>query len=101
MKGEHPEIPQKPDQNHVQVAVITTSGSYPGEGFEKVPSHQKIRNFLERSARELKIISTSGWVAKVAGSEIKVDQTYLEQGLSGEIEIDFGPQAGGGGAANE
>ncbi len=86
-------------ENFVQVAVITTSGSYPAEGYDKAPVNQKVRIFLAEAARELHIADTSNWVARVRSKEINPDQSYEENGLSGEIDIDFGPREGGGGNA--
>jgi hypothetical protein len=85
-------------ENHVFVAVITTSGSWPAEGFEKVPNHQKVSIFLKKSVNELKLVSTDGWVAKVGINVIDVEKTYLESNLTGEVTIDFGPPEGGGGS---
>lgn len=85
--------------NFVKVAVVTTSGSYPDEGFSKVPTHQKIRIFLAEATRELKIADNSGWIARVNNKEIDQEKNYEENGLNGEVEIDFGPREGGGGNA--
>lgn len=88
---------EKPD-NHVHVAVITTSGSFPSEGFEQVPVHQKISVFVKKAVEKLKIVSVDGWVAKVGNKEINLEKTYLESQLTGEMSIDYGPREGGGGA---
>ena len=87
------------DENFVEVAVVTTSGSYPTEGFSKVPVHQKIRVFLAEAARELKLTDVSNWVVRVNNDEIDPEKSYEENDLSGEIDIDFGPREGGGGDA--
>lgn len=87
------------DKNFVDVAVITTSGSYPDEGFNKVPIHQKIRVFLDEAALELKIADVSNWVVRINNSEVDQQKNYEDNNLSGEIEIDFGPREGGGGNA--
>lgn len=84
--------------NHVEVAVITASGRWPATGFEEVPSHQKVKTFLAKAARELKITSTEGWLASVGGRDIRPDGSYIDNALTGQIVIDFGPAAGGGGA---
>ncbi len=85
--------------NFVQVAVVTTGGSFPDDGFTKAPSHQKVRIFLSEAARELKIADYSGWIARVNSREIDPEKSYEGNGLSGEVEIDFGPREGGGGNA--
>lgn len=86
-------------ENFVQVAVVTTGGSYPDEGFTKAPSKQKIRIFLAEAARNLKIADVSNWVARVNGKEIDPEKSYEENGLTGDLEIDYGPREGGGGDA--
>lgn len=85
------------EKNHVRVAVITTAGSWPKEGFAKIPSAQKIKIFLAIAAKELKIISVDKWVATVDGKEIDPELSYFENKLSEKISIDYGPNAGGGG----
>ena len=87
----------KPD-NHLFVAVVTTAGSWPKAGFEKEPNHQKVSVFLKKAVQELKIVSTDKWVAKVDNKELDIEKSYLENGLSGEITIDYGPREGGGGS---
>lgn len=88
---------QEEKKNHIEVAVVTTSGSYPEEGFENIPNHQKVKIILKKAADELKITTTDKWVAKVNGIEINQELNYLENNLSGSIDIDFGPREGGGG----
>lgn len=89
--------PPQPPQHHVSVAVITTSGIWPADGYDNVPSHQKVRVQLDRAARELRLTDTSNWVAKVGSKELNVNASYLDNGLSGQVGIDFGPREGGGG----
>lgn len=85
----------------VRVSISTTSGFYPAEGFNEVRDHQKVELELEKAKKELKIKDTAGWVATVtspAGKRtIDPAKTYNENGLSGEVEIDWGPSEGGGG----
>lgn len=85
------------EEKFVEVVVVTTSGNFPEEGFKKVPDHQKISVILKEAVKELKIVSTENWVATVDGKEIKVDASYIENGLSGEVTIDYGASEGGGG----
>jgi hypothetical protein len=87
------------DANFVEVAVVTTSGSYPHSGFERTPIHQKISVILKKAARELHISDTSDWVATIDDQEIDPAKTYLELNLHGQVEIDYGPREGGGGRA--
>lgn len=90
---------EKHEENFVQVAVVTTGGSYPDEGFTKAPANQKVRIFLAEAARHLNIADAGGWVARVNSREIDPEKSYEENGLTGEVEIDFGPREGGGGDA--
>jgi TolA-binding protein len=82
----------------VWVAVITASGNWPKEDFEKRTREEKVKLFLEIAARELRILSTNGWIAKVGGHEIDQEKSYEENGLKGEVCIDYGPKHTGGGA---
>lgn len=83
--------------NHLEVAVVTTSGTWPNQGFDTVPINQPVKIELQRAVRELKIKDTSNWVARVGTREINPEQSYADQGLSGKVEIDYGPREGGGG----
>lgn len=93
-----PEQHSKAKPHHIDVAVITTSGTWPEEGFESVPVHQPVRVQLREALRKLKITDATGWIAKVGNRELNVEQNYLENNLSGQVEIDYGPREGGGGA---
>jgi len=90
-ENEHP----KPHQ--VLVAVVTTSGTYPPEGFNGVPEHQPVKVELAQASKKLGISNTNGWVATVGGRELNVEQNYIENQLAGEVEIHWGPREGGGG----
>ncbi len=95
---------QEEEHHHkdvVLVVAVTTSGSFPKNGFEKIHGHQKVIIFLEKAAKELRIVSTLGWVAKVGGREIDQQKDYIENNLRGEVSIDYGPKHGGGGNFNE
>ncbi|MEX2231640.1 MAG: hypothetical protein WD824_05745 [Cyclobacteriaceae bacterium] len=86
------------NENHVQVVVVTTSGSWPKEGFEKIAAHQKVKLFLDKAIRKLNIVTTQQWAVKVGGKVIDPEKTYIEQGLFGDVLIDYGPIEGGGGS---
>lgn len=96
---EEGKAPKPPQGNFVQVVVVTTSGSYPETGLERTPQQQKIRVILEKAANKLEITGTNGWIALVGDRELNVEASYIENGLQGEIEIDYGPREGGGGCA--
>ncbi len=90
---------QKPrPETHVQVQVVTTSGKYPEQGFDDVPTNQKVRIQLEKAAKKLHIADTNGWVAMVGDHEVNLDQSYSDNGLTGKVVIDYGPREGGGGS---
>jgi hypothetical protein len=98
--GQHEEA-EHSGGHFVEVSISTTAGFYPAEGFERVPANQKIEVELKKAQDHLKIKDASGWVASVitAGGKQAVDpnKSYLENGLSGRVEIDWGPSEGGGG----
>jgi hypothetical protein len=84
-------------EHFVEVSVVTTSGVFPKEGFDRVPAHQKVRVELDHAAKHLGLTDTTNWVAMVGNKEINVDTSYEENGLHGKVEIDYGPREGGGG----
>ena len=84
-------------EQFVEVAILTTSGSYPTEGYLKTPSNQKVRIELDKAKKELKITDTNDWVATVGGNPINIDLSYQENNLQGQIDVDWGPRQGGGG----
>lgn len=85
--------------NFVEVAVVTTSGSYPEDGYDRTPKNQKVSVILKQAAHKLHITDTTGWVALVDDKELKIEESYEDNGLSGQVEIDYGPREGGGGNA--
>ena len=90
-----------PKDQFVEVSISTTAGFYPTEGFERVPAHQKVSVLLGKAQNELNIKDVAGWIATVTdGSgkrQIDPERSYLDNGLSGKVEIDWGPSEGGGG----
>lgn len=90
---------QNDKDNHNEVTVLTTSGSYPATGTDRVSVHQKVRQELEKAARELKITDTAGWVAEVGGRVIDPEKSYVDNNLSGKVRIDYRREHGGGGRA--
>jgi hypothetical protein len=88
-------------EHFVGVSVSTTAGFYPAEGFNQVPEDQKVEVDLHKAKEELKIKDTKGWVATVTlpsgKRDINTALTYKENGLAGDVEIDWGPSEGGGG----
>ena len=92
-----PGLQANPKPQHIDVVVLTTSGTWPESGFESVPIHQPIKVQLQRAVKELKITDTTSWIAKVGNQELNVEQSYEQNKLSGQVEIDYGPREGGGG----
>lgn len=82
----------------VEVAVLTTSGSYPQEGHEQVNANQKVDVILKKAAKELNIADTSGWIVRKGDQPVNPDASFAAQGLQGVVELDWGPEEGGGGA---
>ena len=83
--------------SHVEVAVVTTSGRFPAEGTEQVASHQPVNNELKKAVKELKIVDTTNFIARVGEKEIDPNKSYVENQLTGTVIIDYGPREGGGG----
>jgi hypothetical protein len=88
----------KGEDKKVHVSIITTAGNYPTEGYNAVPANQPVSVELEKAAEHLKIKDTAGWVAQVGGTAIDQAKSYHDNNLSGNIDIDYGPPHGGGGA---
>lgn len=93
---------EKPSIDHfVEISISTTAGFYPPKGFERVPAHQKVSVLLGKAQGELNIKDVAGWIATVTdGSgkrQIDPERSYLDNGLSGKVEIDWGPSESGGG----
>jgi hypothetical protein len=84
-------------KDHVFVALVTTSGSWPKQGFDRVPEDQPVKAFIARAVAELRIVDTKGWIATVDGREIDPEKNYKENRLCGEVCIDYKPKHGGGG----
>lgn len=97
---EHPSG-HEPDEHFVLVSISTTAGFYPAEGFNRVPINQKVEVELHKAQVKLGIKDTAGWIATVTvhsgKRQIDVGKSYSENGLSGKLEIDWGPSEGGGG----
>jgi hypothetical protein len=90
-----------PKEQFAEISISTTAGFYPVEGFERVPVHQKVSVLLQKAQKELNIKDIAGWIASVTDSsgkrQIDPARSYLDNALSGKVEIDWGPSEGGGG----
>jgi hypothetical protein len=77
---------------HVELAIRTPSGTWPTEGFMEVPAQQDVREELIRAAEALGIQAhIKGWEASSEGQIIDTRATFIENGLSGEVIIQYGP----------
>jgi hypothetical protein len=55
---------------------------------------------LREASRHLNLADTDNWIATVGSQELKIEDSFRENGFTGgEIVIDFGPRQGGGGRA--
>ena len=99
MKDEKSNGSEKAKPNHINVAIITTSGSWPHDGYESVPVNQPIKVMLQRAAKELKLTDTNGWVLQFGDKQLNGEASYADSGLTGEVDLNFGPPKGGGGNA--
>jgi len=83
------------------VSISTTAGFYPAEGFDRVKTSEAISQQLTKAGNKLKIKSTEGWIATISEAAGKraldTSRSYVENRLSGQVEIDWGPSEGGGG----
>lgn len=88
-------------KNQIDVSISTTAGFYPAEGFDSVPKNQPVQVELNKAQHELKIKDVNGWIATVVtpGGKrtLEPSKSYVENGLDGQAEIDWGPSEGGGG----
>jgi hypothetical protein len=84
-------------EQHVEVQVVTTSGTFPKEGTHRAPADQPLKIVLKQAQKELEIADTEGWIVTVGGTEIDPNKSYAENGLRGTVKIDWGPKEGGGG----
>jgi hypothetical protein len=87
------------EQHHIDVAIITTAGAFPEEGFERLSINQPIKVQLSRAVAALKIKDTTDWIATHGTRELALGKSYAENGLSGQVTITYGKREGGGGAA--
>lgn len=93
---------EPPEEQFVEVSISTTAGFYPADGVERRPIHQKISVILEEAKDKLRISDVTNWVVTVIDAkgqrELNPQSSYLDSGLSGKLELDWGPREGGGGS---
>lgn len=82
----------------IDVAVVTTSGSFPKTGYDRVPVDEAIEEQLARAVKKLEIKDATNWVASVGTRDLNPKLSYRQEGLTGSVDIDYGPREGGGGS---
>jgi hypothetical protein len=83
--------------NVIEVAVVTTSGRWPSKGFEHLEAQEPVQVALTKAVHELHIVGAEGWLATANGRELDPRHSFAQQGLTGEVTLQYGPRAGGGG----
>jgi hypothetical protein len=86
--------------NHLNVQVVTTSGTYPEEGFDSVPLSQPVHVELDKAKKQLEITDTSNWIVSASGNPVDPQKSYADNGLTAEAKLDWGPKEGGGGSGH-
>lgn len=87
------------DDHHILVAVQTTSGRWPEQGFEGVAGKEPVEAVLNRARHQLDLVGVIDWIAIVGDKTLDVHQSFATNGLTGQVLIQYGPPAGGGGSA--
>jgi hypothetical protein len=95
---EHLRTRPKTTHEFVEVTVFTTSGTFPEEGALRVPPVTVVKQVLARAAANLGLTDTTDWVVTVGGRDINPDRSFTQNGLTGRVELEWGPREGGGGA---
>lgn len=88
---------KQPGDKFVEVRVVTTAALFPAESYERVPDKQKLAAILHRAAAALGLTDTSTFVVKINGTVVDPTQTYEALGLTGQVDLRWGPEAGAGG----
>jgi hypothetical protein len=76
---------------HVEVVISTPKGTWPTEGFVKVPVAQKVALQLQHAAISLKIENTEGWLAIANGVKLDPTASYRMNGLTKRVFIRYQP----------
>jgi len=95
---EHLHTRPKTPHEQVEVTVFTTSGTFPEEGVLRVPPVTVVKQVLARAAAKLGLTDTTDWVVTVGGRDSDPDRSFAQNGLTGTVELEWGPREGGGGA---
>lgn len=85
-------------QQFVTLQVVTTSGNYPTDGFQRYNEHEKLSTVLHEAARELRLRNTDGWLAMIGDRQLDPSKSIAENGLTDATRIQWAPVERGGGA---
>lgn len=82
----------------VLVSVTTTSGVFPAEGALRVRSSTPISEVIERARIALGVAAVTDWIVTVGTRDIDGSVSFEAAGLTGSVDLTWGPREGGGGA---
>jgi hypothetical protein len=85
------ELDTRESVEHVEVMIQTPKGTWPTEGFVKVPVGQRVDLQLQHAATSLKIEDTESWVASADGVLLNPFASYRENGLTKHAFIHYQP----------
>jgi hypothetical protein len=88
------ELDARESVEHVEVMIQTPKGTWPTEGFVKVPVVQRVALQLHHAATSLRIEDTESWVASADGVRINPFASYRENGLTKRAFIRYQPSEG-------
>lgn len=87
----------QPQQNLIDIQVVTTSGNYPETGYQHFNVHEKLSTVLHQAASRLKLVNTDGWVARIGERVLNPDLTIAENAITGPATIRWAPVERGAG----
>lgn len=89
--------PKRPDR-FVLVSVFATAGVFPAEGALRVKVSTPVSEVIARAAKALGVVPGTDWIVTAGERDINPGLTFEQNGLSGTVELGWGPREGGGGA---
>ena len=75
---------------HIEVSIQTPNGTWPTEGFFRVPVQQKIEQQLEHVRSSLQIENADNWIAVADNRELDPTTSYRKNGLVRRVSIYYG-----------
>lgn len=82
----------------IKVLIYTLEGRWPQGHAADVPKKESIRETLAQAAKDLGLVDTSDWIARIDGNEVNIDKSFEQDHISCLAEIDYGPRESGGGS---